>query len=197
MRTLKIGVIVLLLLLNLTGCWSKVELDELTFVYGLFIDTGKEPGTVEVTINAPLPNRLSSAGQPANGDGGGRAYSNISKTAETISDAVMLIQKDLTRKLTLTHLKVVVIGQTYARQGIGDLLEWIKGEPALPLGTYIMGSPGSAKDLNKLTPIYEQLPAQVLMNFATEKFMFATTIKDCLFAEASGVGFAINNLSFG
>ncbi len=196
MRPLKLGVVVLLLL-NLTGCWSKVELDELTFVYGLFIDAGKEPGSVEVTINSPLPNRISSAGQPAAGGGNGATFSTVSKTANTISDAVMLIQKDLTRKLNLTHLMVIVIGQPYAKQGIGDLLEWIKGEPAIPLGTFIMGSPGSAKELNKLTPFYEQLPAQVLMNFATEKFMFATTIKDCLFADAAGVGFSINHLSFG
>lgn len=195
MKSLKLGVIILLLL-NLTGCWSKAELDELTFVYGFFIDVGKDPDTVEVTINAPLPNRLT-AGQPASGSGGGIAYSSISKTANTISDAVMLIQKDLTRQLSLAHLKVVVIGKSYASQGISGILEWVKREPALPLGTYIMGSSGSAKELNKLTPIYEQLPAQVLMNFSVEHFMFATTIKDCLIAEASGVGFAMNNLSFG
>ncbi|MBY3620641.1 hypothetical protein HGO21_13890 [Acinetobacter sp. CUI P1] len=51
MRILKIGVIVILLL-SITGCWSsKVELDELTFVYGMFIDEGKEPNTVEIIVH--------------------------------------------------------------------------------------------------------------------------------------------------
>ncbi|MEK4156124.1 Ger(x)C family spore germination protein [Paenibacillus sp. FSL R10-2779] len=197
MRTLKIGVVILLLL-NVTGCWSsKVELDELTFVYGLFIDVGKEAGTVEITINSPLPNRLNSSSQPASGGGDGNSYSTVSKTADTIADAMLLVQKDLTRQLSLSQLKIIVLGKAYAEQGIGELLLWIRREPALPLGTYVMASPGSAKEMNTLTPIYEQLPSDVLMSFGTEKYMFSTTIKDCLFAEASGVGFAINNLSFG
>ncbi|MEK5416519.1 MULTISPECIES: Ger(x)C family spore germination protein [Paenibacillus] len=197
MRTLKIGVVILLLL-NLTGCWSsKVELDELTFVYGLFIDVGKEAGTVEITINSPLPNRLNSGSQPSSGGGDGNSYSTVSKTADTIADAMLLVQKDLTRQLSLSQLKIIVLGKAYAEQGIGELLLWIRREPSLPLGTYVMASPGSAKEMNTLTPIYEQLPSDVLRSFGTEKYMFSTTIKDCIYAEASGVGFAINNLSFG
>ncbi|MEK5279677.1 MULTISPECIES: Ger(x)C family spore germination protein [Paenibacillus] len=197
MRTLKIGVVILLLL-NLTGCWSsKVELDELTFVYGLFIDVGKEAGTVEITINSPLPNRLNSGSQPSSGGGDGNSYSTVSKTADTIADAMLLVQKDLTRQLSLSQLKIIVLGKAYAEQGIAELLLWIRREPSLPLGTYVMASPGSAKEMNTLTPIYEQLPSDVLRSFGTEKYMFSTTIKDCIFAEASGVGFAINNLSFG
>lgn len=198
MRILKIGVIIILLL-NITGCWSsKVELDELTFVYGMFIDEGKKPGSVEITINSPLPNRLNAAGQPSSGGGGdGNTYSTVSKTAGTIADAMLLIQKDLTRQLSLAQLKVIVLGKTYAEQGISELLLWIAREPSLPQGAFVMASPGSAKELNTLTPIYEQLPSGVLRNFGSERYLFSTTIKDCLFAEASGVGFAINNLSFG
>ncbi|WP_313641782.1 hypothetical protein [Paenibacillus sp.] len=44
--------------------------------------------------------------------------------------------------------------------------------------------------------INSPLPSDVLKNFRSERYLFSTTIKDCLFAEASGVGFAINNLSF-
>lgn len=197
MRTLKIGVVILLLL-SLTGCWSsKVELDELTFVYGMFIDVGKEERTVEITINAPLPNRLNSTGQPTSSGGDGNSYSTVSKTADTIADAILLIQKDLTRQLSLSQLKVIVLGKAYAEQGISELLLWVRREPSLPLGIYVMASPGSAKEMNTLTPIYEQLPSDVLKNFGSEQYMFSTTIKDCLYAEASGVGFAINNLSFG
>ncbi|MNO19484.1 Spore germination protein B3 precursor [compost metagenome] len=198
MRIVKIGVVVILLL-NITGCWSsKVELDELTFVYGMFIDEGKEPDTVEITINSPLPNRLNAAGQPSSGGGGdGNTYSTVSKTAGTIADAMLLIQKDLTRQLSLSQIKVIVLGKAFAEQGIGELLLWIEREPSLPLGSYVMASPGRAKEMSTLTPIYEQLPSDVLKNFGSERYLFSTTIKDCLFAEASGVGFAINNLSFG
>lgn len=196
MRTLKLGLI-LLLLINLTGCWSKVELDELIFIYGLYIDPGKEPGTVEVTISAPLPNRLMSGEQAGSGSGDGKTYATVSKTAATLPEAISSIQKDLTRQINLAHLKVVVIGKEYAQQGISELLEWFKRDPGFPLGTYIMASPGSAKEITQLTPVFEQQPSQVLMEFAQEKFMFDTTVKDCLLAEASRMGFAMTYLSFG
>lgn len=184
------------LLLNLTGCWSKIELDELTFIYGMFIDAGQEPGTVEVSISSPLPNRLMSGTQGGSGASDGKAYSMVSKTATTIPDAVILIQKDLSRRLEISHIKIVVIGKEYARQGIGEMLEWFKRQPEIPLGTYIMAAPGKASEIPNLAPIFEQLPDQVLNSIAKENLMFSTTIRDCMQSEASHMGYAMNYLSF-
>lgn len=196
MKLLKQAVIILMLL-NLTGCWSKVELDELTFVYGLYIDVGKEPGTVEVSISSPLPNRLMSGTQTGSGTGDGKAYTMVSKTARTLQDATIMIQKDLSRRIEISHIKIVVLGNEYARQGIGEVLEWFERKPEFPLGTYIMAAPGKAKDIFKLTPVFEQLPDQVLMNIANENIMFNTSVMDCILAEVSNMGYAMNYLSFG
>jgi spore germination protein KC len=196
MKTAKL-VLMLVLLLNLTGCWSKIELDELTFIYGLYIDTGENPGTVEVSISSPLPNRLISGAQGGSSSGDGQAYSMVSKTAATIPDAVILIQKDLSRRLEVSHLKIVVVGKKYAQQGIGDMLEWFKRQPEIPLGTYIMAAPGRAKEIPKLSPVFEQLPDQVLSNIVKENIMYSTTIRDCMLSEASNMGYAMNYLSFG
>lgn len=195
MKPLKL-ILVLVLLMNLTGCWSKLELDELTFVYGLFIDVGEEPGTVEVTISSPLPNRLVS-GTQGGGAGDGKSYSMVSKTAPTIPEAILLIQKDLSRKMEASHLKIIVLGKQYAKQGIGDMLEWFQRQPENSLGTYIMAAPGKAKEIPMLTPVFEQLPDQVLNNMARQKIMFSTTIRDCILSESYHMGYAMNYLSFG
>lgn len=196
MKTLKL-IIVTLLLLNLTACWSKQELDELTFIFGMYVDIGKDPNTVEVTISSPLPNRLMSGSQGTSGAGDGKSYSTVSKTGGTLSEALILIQKDLTRTLKLSHLKIVVVSKQYARQGIGDMLKWFMRQPEIPLGAYIMAAPGRAKDIPNLTPYFEQLPDQVLNNLAKGNYMFSTTIRDCLLAEANRMGYAMNYLSFG
>ncbi|WP_151733977.1 Ger(x)C family spore germination protein [Paenibacillus tengchongensis] len=193
MKLLKIAVSVLLLL-NLTGCWSRVELDELTFIFGMYVDAGEDPGTVEVSISAPLPNRLQTG---TTGGEKGKGYSMVSKTAKNITDAVILIQKDLSRRLEISHIKAVVIGKEYAAQGISELLDWFKRQPEFPLGTYIMGAPGKAKEIAELSPIFEQLPDQVLMNFSKGNMIFATTVKDCVLAESYSMGYAMNYLSFG
>lgn len=192
MKPLKLGII-LVLLLNLTGCWSKIELDQLTFIFGMYIDSGEEPGTVEVSINAPLPNRLLSSAQT--GGSPGKSYSLVTKTAPTITDAVIMIQKDLSRRLEISHIKAVVIGKEYAEQGISEILDWFKRQPEFPIGTYIMAAPGKAKEIAELTPTFEQLPDQVLMNFSRQNLTFATTVRSCLLAEANGMGYAMNYLS--
>lgn len=60
-----------------------------------------------------------------------------------------------------------------------------------------MAAPGKAKDIFKLTPVFEQNPDKVLMNIANENILFSTSVKDCLLAEASDMGYAMNYLSFG
>lgn len=146
MKWIKLGT-TLCLLLSLTGCWSKVELDEVTFIFGLFVDVGNQPNSVEVTVVSPLPIRFQE------NSGGGKKYESVSKTARTIPEAVIGIQKELTRRLSFSHIKAVVIGEEYARQGISELLEWVERVPEFPIGTYVMATPTKAKELTKLSPI--------------------------------------------
>ncbi|GAF09367.1 hypothetical protein [Paenibacillus pini] len=58
----------------ISGCWSKMEVDEQVFVFALYIDKGEKPGTVEVTISSPLPNRMNSGQQAGSSGAGGKAY---------------------------------------------------------------------------------------------------------------------------
>ncbi|MBY0011321.1 Ger(x)C family spore germination protein [Paenibacillus typhae] len=194
MKLLRMG-LALLLMFGLTGCWSKVELDKLTFIFGMYVDAGAEPGTVELSISTPLPNRLASGTLP--GTAQGKNYSTVTKTAHSITDAIILIQKDLSRRLEISHIKAIVIGKEYAANGIHELLEWCKRQPEIPMGAYIMAAPGKAKETAGLSAIFEQLPDQVLRNFSELNLTYATTIRDCLLAESNNMGYAMNFLSFG
>lgn len=180
------------LLLSLTGCWSKLELDKVSFIFGIFVDAAEEPNQVEVTIMAPLPNRLQQQNAAQ-----GKKYEFVSKSAPSITEAVMAIQKDLPRQLTFSHIKVVVVGERYARHGISDLLEWFARTPEIPVGTSIMASPAKAKQLTDLSAVFEQSPTDVLLGLANGDFYFKTTIKDILFAEAESTAYVINYLSVG
>ncbi|MNB69794.1 Spore germination protein B3 precursor [compost metagenome] len=194
MKLLRLGM-ALLLLFSLTGCWSKLELDELTFIFGMYVDAGTEPGTVELTISTPLPNRLVSGTQ--GGTAQGKSYSTVTKTAHSITDAIIMIQKDLSRRLEISHIKAIVVGQEYAANGIHELLEWCKRQPEIPQGTYIMAAPGKASEVARLSAVYEQLPDQVLRNISELNLTYATTIRVYLLAEANNMGYAMNYLSFG
>ncbi|MFS0838575.1 Ger(x)C family spore germination protein [Paenibacillus sp. 1P03SA] len=189
--------LVLLPLLLLTGCWSKVEIDEQTFIFALYIDQGDSPDKVEITISSPLPNRLMSGQQAGSGAANGKPYAMISKQGSSIPQALMLIQRDLTRKINFGHTRVVVIGRQYAENGIKDLLDWMQREATFHLSTYVNTAPGKAREIAELMPVYEQMPAEVLLKMFLQKTMLDTSAKECLIAEASGHGVATNYLSIG
>ncbi|MGE6226343.1 Ger(x)C family spore germination protein [Paenibacillus chitinolyticus] len=189
--------IALLPLLLLTGCWSKVEIDEQTFIFALYIDQGDTPDKVEVTISSPLPNRLLSGQQAGSGTSHGQAYAMISKQSTSIQQAFMLIQRDLTRRINFGHTRVVTVGRQYAENGIKDMLDWMQREPTFHISTIVNTAPGKAKEIAELTPVYERMPSEVLLKMAQQRAMLDTSAKQCLIAEASGQGVATNYLSMG
>ncbi len=147
----------------MTGCWSKVELDERVFVNGLYLDVGKTPGTVAVTISTPLSNRLQSGQESGGGSSSEKPYSLLTQQSTSISKALETIHKDLSRQLSLSEIKIIMISQKYGKQGISDLLEWIKREPDVPIGAYILVTSGDLQETAHLTPVFEQLPTTVLL----------------------------------
>ncbi|MCY9589779.1 Ger(x)C family spore germination protein [Paenibacillus chitinolyticus] len=189
--------IALLPLLLMTGCWSKVEIDEQTFVFALYIDQGDTPDKVEVTISSPLPNRLLSGQQAGSGTSHGQPYAVISKQGTSIQQALMLIQRDLTRKIHFGHTRIVTVGRQYAENGIKDMLDWMQREPTFHISTIVSTAPGKAKEVAELTPVYERMPAEVMLKMAQQRAMLDTSAKQCLIAEASGQGVATNYLTMG
>lgn len=183
----------------LTGCgftMTKVEINESTFVFAIYVNKGQQEDTVEVTISAPLPNRLTSGSQ-AGGKGGGDPYAMVTKSSGTVQDALHLIQRDLSRRFDFSHTKVIVVGKSYAEAGLEELTDWLQREPTTNLSTYLMVAPGDAKKVAELTPIFEQMPSEVLIRFADQHNMITTNLKDCLYAESGNQGYALNYLSAG
>ncbi|OZB94935.1 Ger(x)C family spore germination protein [Paenibacillus sp. XY044] len=167
----------IVILMLMSGCWSKVEINKRTFVTGIFIDKSDIPGQVEVTISTPLPNRLISGEARGPGGNKGNPFAVISKSGRTITDAVNAIQLDLTRDLSWGHTRVVVIGKEYAQDGIDSLLAWTNREPLFHLSSYLLVAPGKAKDVTKLTPVYEKSPTEVLTDFSTAGKLMDTDVR--------------------
>lgn len=192
MNVLKLCKMILPLLL-LTGCWSRVEINEQLFVFALYVDQGDQPDTVEITISSPLPTRSISG--KGGGGGQGKPYAMINKTGSSIPDTINAIQRDTTRQLDFSHTRAIVVGREYAETGIRDILDWIMREPSLNLSTFILAAAGKAKEITKLAPVYEQMPSFVLMRFEILSNILATTAKDCLIGELGGQGFALTYLN--
>ncbi|MCF7755292.1 Ger(x)C family spore germination protein [Paenibacillus xylanexedens] len=182
--------VVIISCLLCTGCWSKVEINERTFITAMYVDKADTPGEIEVTLSMPLPNRLS----PEGGGTGKDPYAAVSATAPTITDAIERIQTDLTRKISWGHTRVIVFGQAYAREGIEDTMEWIARQPLFHLSSYVMVANGRAKDVSDLTPVFEETPSDVLREFSTEENLLKTQVLSIFTSDKMNQGFASSML---
>ncbi|TDG00181.1 Ger(x)C family spore germination protein [Paenibacillus piri] len=175
-------------LLLLTGCWSRIEVNDRAFVTGMYIDR-LDNGDYEVSLGFPLANRLATGGHSNTtdgGGGGGNPFALVSKKAENIPVAIRKIRSDLTREISWGHCRIVIVGRKMAESGIGAVLEFISREPTFHIKSYIMVAPGQGKSISELTPVFERMPAEVLREFAKRRVTIDTSIKDFLESAASG-----------
>jgi spore germination protein KC len=165
----------------LTGCWSRVEVNDRAFVTGVFVDKG-ENGNIDLTLSFPLTNRLAS---PSIGGVSptGNPYAAITKSGKSISEAYRKIQSDLPRRINWGHTRVIVAGEDMAKEGILPILEFVVRNPSFSIRNTFLVTPGKAKELANLVPAFERYPNEVLREFTQKKNTLDTTVKDFLETE--------------
>jgi spore germination protein KC len=160
----------------LTGCWSRVEVNDRAFVTGIFVDIA-ENGKLELTLSFPLPNRLASmnaGGSPPTGN----PFTTVTKTGDSLAEIYRKIQVDLPRRINWGHTSVIVIGEELARKGIAPILEFVLRDPTFHISGVILVAPGKAKDIANVVPKFERLPSEVLRELANKQNTLNTTVKD-------------------
>lgn len=163
-------------LLMVTGCWSRVEINDRLYVSVLFIDAGEKEGQIKLTIGFPLPNRMTDI-QKGSSEGG-NPYGTITKTGSSIAIAYRKIQSDLSRKINWSHVRVIVVGDQMARNGLRPILEFATRQTAIQSKAYIFLAEGEAQDVASLTTILERFPSEVLREMAVQKNIVNTTLRD-------------------
>ncbi|UUV27387.1 MULTISPECIES: Ger(x)C family spore germination protein [Lysinibacillus] len=147
------------LILILSGCWSKRELNELALVAALGIDLVDD----EYVISAQVidPSQVSSK-QSTSGHAPVVTYHAKGKT---VFEAIRKILALSPRKLYFAHLQLVVMGEELAKNGLRDTVDFLGRDQEIRNDfTVIVSQQATAKDvLNVLTPI-EKIPANKMLN---------------------------------
>lgn len=149
------SLIVLLMLIPLiTGCWNRRELNDLAIVTALGIDVVKDKYLVTVQVVDP--------GEVASrkGSSGASPVSTYYGKGDTVFEAIRKMTTVTPRKLYFSHLRVFVIGEELARQGMGKVLDLMSRDQEGRTDFYIViAKDTTAHDvINILTPI-EKIPA--------------------------------------
>ncbi|MBO9608171.1 MAG: Ger(x)C family spore germination protein [Paenibacillaceae bacterium] len=171
-------------LLVLPGCWDRHELNNLSIVTGIGIDKS-DRGAYRVTVQIVNPSQAASKEMPSGNNSPVLVYE---ESGATIPEALGRMTMKAPRQLLYSHVRVIVLGEDIAREGIGNPLDFIARNSALRtdfflevahgtsaakiLQTYMMVDPIQANNLYTMLETSDRLWA------ATGKIRFDQLLDD-------------------
>lgn len=148
----------LCMLIMLTGCWSRKEMNNIAIVVAMGLDKKGDDIVVSLQIVNPTEIALKNAGQ-----GAGTPVTTYQGRGATVLETLRRVTAVVPRKIYLSHLRVLVISEELAHEGVNQVLDVISRNYQLRTDFYLVVSKGAEANqvLKILTPI-ERIPANKL-----------------------------------
>ncbi|MDF2880471.1 MAG: grkC [Clostridiaceae bacterium] len=152
-------IICIFIALNLTSCWSAHELNKIAIVMGVGMDKGKEPDTIEMTVQ--LAKVLEMKGSSKGGSNVGTSgYINLKEQQRTISEAVIAFSKKVNRDLFFSHNEVIIFGEDLAETGIDKYMDFFLRYRQSRLLQWVLVSKQPASEILDIKPDLETTPGR-------------------------------------
>ncbi|MDF2964287.1 MAG: Ger(x)C family spore germination protein [Paenibacillus sp.] len=155
---------ILLLASLLSGCWERVEVNDIAIVTATGIDL-MDDNNIRVSLLFAVPRLVGTSS--VNGGGGDSQLEAtagwvVSEQGKTIMDAYRNIQGKLPRKIFFSHNRVIVIGQKLARKGVMPILDFFERNRQSQLNSYLMVSKTEAADVLNFKPKFEKMASEIM-----------------------------------
>lgn len=156
---MKRGIFILLILsIFLTGCWNRRELNELAITLALGIDKSEDEYLISAQV--VVPGEVSLTGGKV-----GSPVTLVQARGGTVYEAIRKMTKSSPRKIYPGHLRMLVLGESVAEEGIGDPLDLISRDWEFRSDFYVVVAKEDTAEhiLNIQTPL-ENIPANKMFN---------------------------------
>ncbi|RAP76550.1 Ger(x)C family spore germination protein [Paenibacillus montanisoli] len=161
----------LFMLLIMTGCWNRRELSDLAIAGAIGIDEAGDQVRVSVQVLNP--------GEITAKKGGSQRspISTYSEQADTVFEALRKLTTIVPRKIYSSHIRLIVIGESLARKGIGPDLElFYRDQELRPTFYVLVARKTTAENLLKVLTSNEKIPAESLFHsLETSESVWAPT----------------------
>lgn len=157
----------------LAGCWDRRELDELAIETAEGID--KVGDQYRLTVQAVDPSQVASK---AGGAGSRSPVTTYSMNGDTLFEAVRKMSTVTSRQLYGAHLRMVIIGESVARDGISEIIDLFARNHEFRTDFFIAIAKGTTAEnvLKIMTPL-EKIPASSMFDtLQTSEARWAPTI---------------------
>ncbi|MNO15880.1 Spore germination protein B3 precursor [compost metagenome] len=165
MQNRRLGLIFLiamqfLLPLVLSGCWDSVELNRRAIVSGVAIDRGpSEDQKYLLSFQVIVSEEIS--GEQTRGISPVALYSG---SGRTMFEALANTSRQTARFLSLGHVRVVIISEKFAREGIKDMLDVLERESDMRLTSLVFVSKDQpASEVMSTMTVFSKIPANDLV----------------------------------
>jgi spore germination protein KC len=143
----------ILLAMLLTGCWNRRELNDLAIAVAIGID--KDGDLYKVSVQVVRPTEI--AGKKS---GSMSPVTLYQTTGNTILEALRKMTTVSPRKIYLAHLRIMVLGESLAREGMEDALDLMSRDPETRSDFYIIiAKKSNAEDTLRILTNLEKIPA--------------------------------------
>ncbi len=156
MKKLKFIFLFSIICFTLTGCFSKSEIEDLAYVIALGIDKGSDDNIL-VSYQLAVPIKIAGEGS----EGGKGSTTLVTLETDSLYNSISRANTMISKEITLSHNKLIVLSEELAKEGIHDLLNALVTNREVRPKTSIIIYKGQAKEmLENLEPVLEKNPAR-------------------------------------
>lgn len=165
-----------ILLLLLTGCWDRIEVNDLAIITAMGVEK-KEDDLIELTVLVFVPKESTGKQEMEGGTSGSPSVLFRSAEGVTIADAMSKLQQKFPRRLFWGHAEVLIIGEKFAQEDIRPHLDFILRHPQLRERANVFVSKQNMEEIFQLSPPIERNLAEVLYELSKLKIGMDVTVK--------------------
>jgi len=156
-KTALIFFIVVMLLV--TGCWNRRELNELAIAVAMGLD--KTGNQYKLSMQVVDPGQVAAK----KGAGTRTPVTLYEATGRTVFEALRKLTTLSPRKMYSSHLRMLVLDETLAKEGIGESLDFISRDHEMRTDFFIVVAKNtSASNVLKILTHLESIPANFMFS---------------------------------
>jgi spore germination protein KC len=157
-QRIRIFFLLIAILLLTTGCWNRRELNELAITLAMGIDRSTD-GQYLVTAQVVNPGEITDKAR------GNAPVIIFQAKGKTLLEAFRKMTKEAPRRIYPSHLRILVIGEELAKEGIGKPLDLLSRDWEMRSDFYIAVAKGRmAEDVLKVQTSLVKIPANKMFN---------------------------------
>lgn len=171
-RMLPISVMTIFLL---TGCWNRVEINDIAIVTAIGLDLG-ERDKIRLSLQVAIPSKLGSTG----GESSEKSTIVISGTGTTVSEAYRNIQGKLPRRIFFSQSRILLIGEDLAKKGVSHIIDFHTRYAEPRINSFIMFTKGKASQVINSMPKFESISSEEMKELAKLNVGLKIYVRDFL-----------------